>query len=361
MSIDGTMSHSDEGPALLGPLPGRRILSLLLTLRCTAECGECGTHSGPHVRGRIDEDVALRLIDEAASGGYDLVAFTGGEPMLYGVGLRRLVGRAHSFGIPTRMVSNAYWALDVEKAKRRLRPLVDAGLGELNVSTGDEHARFVPPRNVLFAARAGLDLGLIVAIMIETRADNHINKQSLTSEPLFAELFDADSRALLTFCESPWMPLDEAELYSYPEGMTVNHSNMGSRAGCDSVIDTTTVLADDRIMACCGLGTQSIPELHVGTVGVDSLAEAHQRSEGDFLKRWIRDEGPERILAWAARYNERILWEDMYAHRCQACKRVYSDPIVADVLREHYEEKILDVLASEWLMHTPNVEGPGVR
>src|SRR4051794_27025787 len=68
---------------ILGPLPERRILALLLTLRCTAECAECGTQSSPRVRTRLPEDEAARLIDEAAADDYDAVAFTGGEPMLY--------------------------------------------------------------------------------------------------------------------------------------------------------------------------------------------------------------------------------------------------------------------------------------
>ena len=31
-----------------------------------------------------------------------------------------------------------------------------------------------------------------------------------------------------------------------------------------------------------------------------SIAEAQRRAESDFLKLWLRVEGPERILAWAA-------------------------------------------------------------
>lgn len=335
---------------MLDPLPERKILSLLVTLRCTAECGECGSHSGPHVRGRLDESDAVRLIEQAAADQYQVVVFTGGEPMIYGVGLRRLVRRAHDLGLSTRMVSNAFWALSREKARARLAPLVDAGLQELNVSTGDEHSRFVPVANVLFALRAGLDLSLTAVLMIETRSDNQVNRASIEAHPIYWELFGAGVGTPFSIVESPWMPLDPAQTYRYPDGMAANQSNIASRGGCDSVIDTTTVLADGRIMACCGLGTQSIPELQVGKVDEDSVASARQRAGGDFLKRWIRNEGPERILAWAASHDERIEWENMYAHRCQACKRIYDDPLVGDVIRSRYQERMLDVLASEWLL-----------
>lgn len=350
------MSHSAMG--ILDPLPDRRILSLLLTLRCTAECGDCGTQSSPRVRTRLPEDEAVRLIDEAAADDYNLVAFTGGEPMLYGIGLRRLIQRTTDHGMPSRMVSNAFWARTPDKAARALGPLAAAGLGELNVSTGDEHARFVPIERVLHAVRAGLDLSLRCAVMIETRAANQVTRRTLCEHPLFDATFSRREQESMTFCESPWMPLDENEQFSYPEGMTVNAGNLFRRTGCDSVIDTTTVLADGRIMACCGLGTQTIPELQVGHVSTDGVAASRRRAEADFLKRWIRDEGPERILAWAAARDPRIAWEDKYAHRCQACKRLYSDPIVADVVLAHYEEKVLDVLTSEWLMHNPVLARP---
>lgn len=337
---------------MLDPLPERKTLSLLVTLRCTAECGECGSHSGPHVRGRLDESDAISLIEQAAADQYEVVVFTGGEPMLYGVGLRHLVRRANELGMSTRMVSNAYWALSREKAHARLAPLVEAGLQELNVSTGDEHSRFVPITSVLYALRAGMDQSLTVVLMIETRQNNTVNRPAVQSHPLYEELFGDDRNEWLAVIESPWMPLDPTTTYVYPDGMAANRSNIATRSGCDSVIDTTTILADGRIMACCGLGTQSIPELQVGTVGVDSVAGARARAEADFLKRWIRNEGPEKILAWAASHDDGILWEDMYAHRCQACKRIYDDPLVGDVIRSHYQERILDVLASEWLLRT---------
>jgi organic radical activating enzyme len=347
--------------AILDPLPERRILALLLTLRCTAECAECGTQSSPRVRTRLAEDEAVRLIDEAAAENYSLVAFTGGEPMLYGVGLARLIQRTTDHGMPSRMVSNAFWARTPEKAIQALEPLVVAGLRELNVSTGDEHSRFVPIERVFHAIRAGLSRGLTCAIMVETRTANRVTKQSLSDHPLFRETFTRREQESLTFCESPWMPLDPQEQFSYPAGMTINADNLFRRPGCDSVIDTTTVLADGRIMACCGLGTQKIPELQVGHVSTEGIGVSHRRAESDFLKRWIRDEGPERILAWAAAKDPRITWEDQYAHKCQACLRLYSDPLVADVIRSHYEEKVLDVLSSEWLMHQPVREQPQVK
>ncbi|MBB4910085.1 hypothetical protein [Actinophytocola algeriensis] len=45
-----------------------------------------------------------------------------------------------------------------------------------------------------------------------------------------------------------------------------------------------------------------------------------------------------------------IEWENMYAHRCQACKRLYSDEAVRAVIAAHHQKKIADVLFKEWLL-----------
>jgi organic radical activating enzyme len=337
---------------ILDPIPDTRVLSLLLTLQCNAECLHCGTNSSPRVKSRLPEATAARLIDEASRADYQVVAFTGGEPLLYGPPLFELVRRAAGHGLTTRVVSNAYWARTAESASRIVATLTAAGLKEINFSTGDQHARFVPMTNVIRAARAALDHKLRVAVMIETVKERSITREKFLADPLFVELFDDAEREMIYFCESPWMPLDPNQHLEYPDNMAVTSDNIGHCTGCDSVINTTTVLADGRVMACCGLGTQQIPELQLGKVDDGSLTEMRSLAENDFLKRWIRCEGPERILQWAAAKNTAIAWEGLYAHRCQACVRVYSDEAVRSIIREHYEEKIMDVLASEWLTYT---------
>ena len=336
---------------ILDALPNDRILSLLLTLQCNAECAHCGTMSGPRVRSRLEADKARNAIVEAAHSGYRLVVFTGGEPLMYGPEIFNLIILAREQGLTTRIVTNGFWAATDQKALRLVKRLRDAGLSEINFSTGDQHVRFVPVEAVIRGARASLDVGLPVSIMIETVRGNALNAEALRENALFRDLLGDQRGKQINFCESPWMPLDENVLLDYPDGYLVNNDNVGAKNGCDSIINTTTVLADGRIMACCGLGTQTIPELEVGNIGRDTFADVDRRNSDDFLKRWIRVEGPEKILAWAAEQDHTIDWENMYAHRCQACKRLYSDPKVRDVILSKHEEKIGDVLLQEWLMH----------
>jgi hypothetical protein len=332
-------------------IPSHRILSIFPTFQCTAACSNCGTLSSPQNKTWLSHADAERAILQACDGGYSLVVFTGGEPTLAGSWLFNAIGLAKSLSLCTRVVTNGWWARRRSRAEAMVKKFVDAGLDELNFSTGDEHARFVPIESVIEGSRAAVSAGLPVAIMVETVKDRAITKTTLENHPCFRNVLREFPSGTIWVEESPWMPLDPTERESYPDGISINRSNLAVQRGCDSVLSTTTVEADGTIGACCGIGMRLVPELQLGHIQTDTLAEADRKAANDFLKRWIRIEGPEKILAWAAEHNPNIEWEDMYAHRCQACLRLYSDPAVRKVIREHHTEKLADVLFGEWLVY----------
>jgi Radical SAM superfamily len=320
------------------------------TYQCTAACKHCGTLSSPKDETWLPIDDMLRAIDQAADAGYGLVVFTGGEPTLAGEHLLLGIRRAASKGMAVRMVSNACWAGSEDEALAAVGEWVDAGLLELNVSTGDQHSRFVPVESVIRAISAGVEHDLPVAVMIEVVNGRAITSEGVQSHPMYRAMYERFPGARVSFHESPWMPLSPNRTYSYPDGQATDRANLSTRSGCDSILTTTTVQADGRIGACCGLGMRRIAELQLGTVDSTTIQQADERAGDDFLKRWIKVEGPEKILAWAAEIDPEIEWEGMYAHRCQACVRLYKDPKVRKVIAERHLEKAADVLFGEWLM-----------
>lgn len=330
------------------PLPTGRTISLMPTWQCTAECQDCGTMSSPRVRERLTMDQLIKAIGEASRAGYEVAVFTGGEPTLAGAVLEKALAYARDCGLITRVVTNGHWARSPERADLKIRSLVEAGLQEINFSTGDEHVRFVPVERVLRGVVSALRAGLTTAVMVELRSGNRVTRESFESHPLYTEIADMGG---VKIDESPWMPLDPDQSEGYPAGFAVNRENLSTRTGCDSVLQTTTIEADGTIGACCGIGMRLVPELQLGHIANMSISEADSAAADDFLKRWIRVEGPEKILAWAASIDTSIEWEDRYAHRCQACIRLYRDPLVGKVVREHHAEKIADVVFGEWLLY----------
>jgi len=316
-------------------LAEERTLSIMPTFRCTAECTHCGTGSNPRENTSLSLEEMFAAIDQAAAAKYRVVVFTGGEATLAGENLLLSIRRAALLGLHVRIVTNAYWAVNDAGAARRIDDFVRAGLTEINFSTGDQHARFVPVSNIFHATRAAAAAGLPVAIIVETVKHRAITRQTVEEHPQFQRILADFPFAGIAIQEWVWMPLSPYAREEYPGGFAANSANLSQCKGCDNILTTTTLQADGTLSACCGVGMRFIPELHMGNIRQTDLAEALHMAEIDPLKQRIRREGPERILAWAAAHDPEIVWENMYAHRCQACLRLHQDPKVRKVLADH--------------------------
>lgn len=327
---------------------GPRTLSIMPTFTCPAACADCGSLSSPQDRTRLDLAHIISAIDEAKELAFYNVVFTGGEATLRWSDLLVGISHARQLGFPVRLVTNAYWARNLSRARDKVGALIDAGLSEINYSTGDEHVRFVPIDRVAFAIVAGCERALPTHVMVELKQNNSVTRDSLLQHSLVAGLSPAHAKHLKV-TSSPWMPLSHSEHHQYPPGMALDRTNIGVRPGCKTVLQTYTVQADGRIGACCGLGLRKIDELNVATISDSNpLRTAIRDSEKDFLKLWIHYEGPERVVSWAATHDPSIKWEGLYAHHCQVCQRLYHDESIRSVIRSHWQEAISQVLQAAW-------------
>ena len=143
-----------------------KTLSVMPTYKCTAECLHCGTCSSPRQETFLDTELMLRSIDQAIDSGYKVVVFTGGEATLAEDALLKGIRRANDRGVCTRLVTNGWWASDEESADAMIAKLIAAGLKEINFSTGDQHARFVPIENVLRASYAAGKIPMMTNIIM---------------------------------------------------------------------------------------------------------------------------------------------------------------------------------------------------
>src|SRR5262249_59831552 len=120
--------------------------------------------------------------------GFGSMVFAGGEVTLRGDDLLVAIAEAPRLGLPTRIVTNAYWATSLDRAREKLRQLVESGLTEVNYSTGDEHARFIPLDNVIYATVAAVEVKRPVHILVELRKNPAITRETVLRHPLIAEL-----------------------------------------------------------------------------------------------------------------------------------------------------------------------------
>jgi hypothetical protein len=102
-------------------------LHLLLTYKCNLECDHCFVWGSPWQSGTMTIQTVHHILTEAeALGTIKSIYFEGGEPFLYYPIMLQGVRLAVEMGFQTGIVSNSYWATDLEDAVEWLQPL--AGL-----------------------------------------------------------------------------------------------------------------------------------------------------------------------------------------------------------------------------------------
>lgn len=82
-----------------------RVLQLHVSRRCNLSCRHCYSNSGPGHHDELPVAHWHDLIDDAASAGYNVVGFSGGEPLMFRP-LRSLLLRARSLGMVTTVTTN---------------------------------------------------------------------------------------------------------------------------------------------------------------------------------------------------------------------------------------------------------------
>jgi pyruvate-formate lyase-activating enzyme len=334
-------------PMSVHPLDGPGTLTLITTYTCTAACRECCFECTPKVEGKLSLDDLLTAIDQGVEQfpSLKMAVFTGGECFLLGRNLDSAIAHASSLGLRTRCVSNGYWARTPDVAAARVKRLGDAGLTELNISTGDEHQEWVPFESVVNGALASAAAGIRTVVVIEGKENAAFTPQEVAANRRIVEFLKSHpNRHLLNFIRNVWIPFHEDTGITQPGDVYRRADNPEKLHGCDNILDNLVITPHRKVASCCGLTFEHIPEMKLGTLGQESLRTYYDNQLQDFLKIWLWVEGPENILLFAASKDPQIEYDNMYTHTCQACAVLHLDPRIRNVLRQHYHEKVSEVM-----------------
>ena len=140
-------------------------LHLLLTYQCNLECDHCFAWGSPWQRGTmVLRDVRCILQQARDLGTVERIYFEGGEPFLYYAVLAKGVQEAASMGFQVGVLSDAYWATDLEDALEWLRPF--AGLiQDLSISSDLYHSSEGLSQQAKNANAAAEQLGIPVGVI----------------------------------------------------------------------------------------------------------------------------------------------------------------------------------------------------
>ena len=100
------------------------IIALLTTLRCTAACENCCFGCTPKQGRSMTYQEMKDYVDmclEAYPDSLYKLSLTGGECMLLGKDIDRILSYGKSKGLKCILISNAFWAADYDKAYSTLK------------------------------------------------------------------------------------------------------------------------------------------------------------------------------------------------------------------------------------------------
>ena len=164
-----TESKSRADQRLCGPTgPTFRVIQIHPTRLCNLRCLHCYSDSGPDQRGALPVDLLRRAVEDAAVEGYNVVGFSGGEPVLYS-GLREVAANACALGLTTTVTSNG-----ITLTPRRLEALTGVvsllAISIDGVPESHDHMRASPTAFARMASRladvrrSGIPFGFIFTL-----------------------------------------------------------------------------------------------------------------------------------------------------------------------------------------------------
>ena len=305
-------------------------LCFLTTRKCTAACENCCFGCSPNETAFLPVDRMHTYLDQALElPSIRIVVFSGGECFLLGGKLDELVKHASENSLSTRFVSNGYWATSKSVARKRLEHLVECGLKEANFSTGDNHMKYVNPRNIQIAAIESVRLGMTPYIVVELFKNSSFPVEDFLADKEFRDFVESGKIILST---GIWMKTNSVSKIKYSENIKDNVCS----SRCDSIYTHLSINPYSQVGLCCGLTIEPFPELYAGILSDDvSIKQLLDALPTDFIKLWIRMRGPREILDYARKYDKSIPTCENKLHICDLCREVYSNPNVRNVIMEH--------------------------
>lgn len=165
-------------------LQGRMVVSMnkyvanfVITDRCNSGCRHCGVDAKPHGE-KMELSNALRWMSNFQR---TVVNLAGGEPFLEYDMLHKLIEKAHNQYNYTRVITNGFWAKNLEVTRTKLDELVAAGLDEICFSTDNYHQESIPfdyVKNGVIVARELNLLTHVCCCYSRTSSENdHIKRE----------------------------------------------------------------------------------------------------------------------------------------------------------------------------------------
>jgi MoaA/NifB/PqqE/SkfB family radical SAM enzyme len=330
-------------------------ISFITTNKCSAACKNCCYGCSPKKKDRLTLKEMKDYIDQSmeAYPTIKLLVLTGGECFVLGKDLNRIISYGVEKGLKVRVVTNAYWASTFKKAYLRLKELVDIGLTEINISTGDDHQEWVPYDNIVYAIVASLRQNIATAVNIETNSISEFNSKKLKEDYRLKEYFSKCKDKFLVI-ESIWMPFRVSTNNKIKDSFSNNTkvTSVCLKKRCTNLFSTITINPFHRMLACCGLTSEYTTYLDLGSTKKYSVRQLYEHQFSDLAKIWLYTEGPKQILDFIhEKLNITEHTETTNCHLCQICAEIFQKEQNIEILRKYSPQVFPNIMLKYSLLN----------
>ncbi len=332
-----------------------KTLALSTTFQCTAACKNCCFGCNSKLTARLSFKEMKDYVDQAVNNFPDsikVLVLTGGECFLLKKDLLRIVEYGSSKNLVTRVVTNGYWATSYQYAYDKLIALRDAGLQEINFSTGDDHQEWVSSENIVYGCMASMDLGLTCLVNVEAHDDSSYSADKLRNDSRLKPYFNISKYDKPLIIENGvWIPFDKESNISYAQ-ISTDKEYFSDR--CTSLFNTIPINPYSEMLSCCGLTSEYILPLRLGNLKNNKMKDLYEKQFHDLIKIWIFVDGPYSVLKYI--YKKRGIDKKIpKAHICYLCADIFKDNENISVIKENYDE-IMPKVMFKYLLLKPTLQ-----
>ena len=324
------------------PIIMPQALTFLTTFRCSAACENCCFQCNPKFKKKMTVVDMKRYLDICCKEypSIKMVVFSGGECTLLKHDLIEMISYASAKGMRTRIVTNGWWAKTYKIGEEIIKEFKKAGLDEINFSTGDEHQKWIPFKNIRNAAVATARMGLLCAINVETKdgsrfnIDNILKKDKVLYALSIPEDKQSDNNKILIE-KGLWAPIKK----DCKNNITYEDSKDSIKfSRCKNLFSIIPINPYGEVLACCGITCESNPYLRLGNINREDIKIIYERAFNDVLKLWLFTEGPASIASYILEKKRTANSCIKPTHACILCREIIANPKNLEILRDNVNE-----------------------
>jgi len=323
--------------------------AIITTDKCTAACQECCFLCNPNNQNMLTLEQMKSFIDEIKDNipTVGLIVFTGGEATLLGKKLFEVIKYATINGLKTRIVTNGWWAKNKKSADRMVGSLVDAGLSEINFSTGDNHQEWIDINTIINGCIASMERRLLTVVSIEAFDGAIFSMSDFFNDDRVKKIYEGlENKQDLQVIASPWVSINKLKNFTHATVKTDS-----AIEGCDSVLSYIGMDEKGEVTACCGITQKKIFEMNLSKLYPDlTIKEMIDKRATDLLKIWIWVDGPKFIYDTIINFDSSLKKNKALIHTCQYCIEIYRNrKLQKSILKYLDERNTLNILNRYYL------------